>query len=153
MGKRAGATPTRIVVSGLVNVTKPGSRGEAVITDPQQLAPLNGWVYDEENCTEHFDESLANLGLTGGTLALAWDAKASALMLITEYQSPRKLAPEELKRLVRETEGQWSDGIGGHCFDGLEQQFDCSVEYSLKLASAKQLAATSVKKNPCQLSA
>lgn len=31
---------------------------------------------------------------------------------MTEYESPRKLTDEEIRFLVKYTQGQWSDGIG-----------------------------------------
>ncbi|MGO9109976.1 MAG: ankyrin repeat domain-containing protein [Thermoguttaceae bacterium] len=100
----------KIIISRVASAFVPGTREE--ITDARRLQSPDGLDYSKDRCSNYFDQSLEDIGLTGGVIALAFDAKSKGLQVVTEYQSPRRLKPAELKRLVKATVGQWSDGIG-----------------------------------------
>ena len=99
----------RIVVTGPAAVF---DEAEAEITDAEILKKLDGREYTEEPLSKYFDDDLDNIGITGGTLRLNYDPQHDRLMIAAEFAAPRKLKPKELKRLVEEVEGQWSDGEG-----------------------------------------
>lgn len=84
--------------------------------DPALVRELDGTASEEE-CGDHLAADLADLGITGGKVRLAWEAAAGRWRVVTEYRAPKKLRPAQLKRLVEDTVGQWSDGIGEGCFD------------------------------------
>lgn len=69
-------------------------------------------VKSDASCVEFLDEKLADIGLIGGHLEFVYDDESQRLRILTVYHSPRTLKPKELKQLVEETRGQWSDGIG-----------------------------------------
>src|SRR5262249_4920293 len=73
------------------------------------------------------DSDLADLGITGGTVKLTYDPGQGRFRVSSEYTSPVKLKPAQLKRLVRQTVGQWSDGIGEGCFDELAERLRVEI--------------------------
>jgi hypothetical protein len=112
----------RIRITGLAQAFDPVS--EAPIIDIARLQALDGLVYDEDQCSNYFggEVDLTAIGVTGGSLQLAFDAQSGRLLVVSEYTSPRKLKPKELNALVAETSGQWSDGIG----EGIQHQWEKS---------------------------
>ena len=100
----------KIVVSGPAEAFS--SDTEEQVTDPNRLKKLDGLAYSKDRCSNYIDRSLQDIGVTGGVILLAFDAKTKRLRVRTEYHAPRKLTAEELKLLVKKTTGQWSDGIG-----------------------------------------
>ncbi len=81
------------------------------ITDAPTLRTCAG-VKSDDSCVEYLDETLADIGLIGGRLEFVYDEESKRLRILTVYHSPRKLKKAELQKLVEETRGQWSDGIG-----------------------------------------
>ncbi len=86
------------------------------VTDPKRLQQLDGLAYSSGRCSECLDPPLEEIGIRGGVVRLAFDRQQGQLRVVTEYQSPRRLKAGELKQLVAETVGQWSDGIGEEDF-------------------------------------
>src|SRR5438132_1574092 len=100
----------KIIISGRAIAFDNTTKEE--ITQPEELKKLDGVVYTEDSCCEYLSGDLDQIGLTGGLLRLAYMTGKNQLRVITDYQSPRELKPKELKALVKETNAQWSDGIG-----------------------------------------
>lgn len=100
----------KIVISGLASASALDCEEE--ITDPARLRTLDGLDYSTDRCSNYLDRSFEEIGVSGGVVRLAYDAGAEQLRVVTEYQAPRRLKPAELRKLVQETVGQWSDGIG-----------------------------------------
>ncbi len=82
------------------------------VTDPQRLRKLDGLLYSKDLCSRYFDRPLEEIGVQGGAIRLVYDSREQQLRVVTEYHSPRGLKSGELTQLVKETVGQWSDGIG-----------------------------------------
>jgi hypothetical protein len=57
--------------------------------------------------------------MKGGYLRFEYNEREQILYTVTEYETTRKLTPEEEKGVIDYTQGQWSDGIG----EGFEQQY------------------------------
>jgi hypothetical protein len=112
-----------IRITGFAEVTSDDGGG---LPTGAALRALDGAESDDE-CSNYLDDDLADLGITGGKVRLAYDAGAKAFRVVTEYASPLKLGPARLKRLVRATEGQWSDGIGEGCFDELADRLGVTI--------------------------
>lgn len=91
------------------------------------LRKLHGAVSDDV-CSNYLDDELADLDITEGAVRLTYNATAKQLWVVTEYKSPVKLTKSQLKRLVDNTLGQWSDGIGEGCFDKLEDELEVSID-------------------------
>lgn len=124
----------KIIVTGPAEAFS--SETEEEIVDPVLLQELDGLAYSKDRCSKYIDESLQDIGVTGGVIQLAFDAKKKRLRVVTEYQAPRKLTAAELKLLVEETTGQWSDGIGEGDFlhrKKLKMAVDLSPESSEKV--------------------
>ncbi len=103
----------RIIVEGLAAV----SRGNEQITDASALRLLDGLTYDEERFTDYLggsaeEEALASALESSGYLRFGHHGSETLLTVTTEYRSRRPLSESELRLLVADTMGQWSDGIG-----------------------------------------
>lgn len=96
------------------------------ITDEAAIGALDGAESDDV-CSNYFDSEFADLGITGGSVRLAYDADAGEFRVVTEFSSPVELTPEQLGRLARDTEGQWSDGIGEAGFDDLAGRLGVTI--------------------------
>lgn len=76
----------------------------------------------EENFTEYIDANEMPfkdvLGEGYMYFRFAPERRGEKLMVHTEYVISRFLEPEEARKLVKYTQGQWSDGIG----EGFEQK-------------------------------
>jgi hypothetical protein len=101
----------------------------APVTAGAIIRKLDG-AESDDLCSNYLDNDLADLGITGGTVKLAYSSEGHCFQVITEYTAPAKLKPQQLKRLVRETEGQWSDGIGEGCFDSLAERLGVRIDLS-----------------------
>jgi hypothetical protein len=97
------------------------------LSDTELLQQLDGAQADDI-CGNYLDNDLTDLGITGGTVTLRYDASAGQLHVVTEYQSPARLKAADLERLVADTRGQWSDGIGEGCFDELGDRLGVRVD-------------------------
>jgi hypothetical protein len=104
-----------ITVTGPVVVTNDAT--EKPITDAARLATFDGLHSGKETCSRYHSGTLADLEVKGGAVKLVFDAQAKKLRVTSEFISARKLTPGELRELIDDTEGQWSDGIGEGCFD------------------------------------
>lgn len=96
---------------------------EEEITDVSTLKKVAG-VKSDDSCIEYLDETLAEIGLSGGHLEFVYDKESNRLRILTVYRSSRKLKKTELQQLVDETKAQWNDGIGEGDFVG---KFDDSI--------------------------
>jgi hypothetical protein len=90
------------------------------VEDVAVLRSLDGLLYDEEIFSDHIGdgelEAIANIGISGGSLAFVFDAKSKQLLATTQYSLTRPLKPREVELLKSYTVGQWSDGIGSNFF-------------------------------------
>ncbi len=111
----------KIIVSGPAAAYRRGSKEP--ITDPEVLRGLHGLRYQDDLCTNyHHDEALHAVSIVGGAIAIAYDEAQGELRVVSEYWAPRPLDRREIEALVKETTGQWSDGIGEGCFDEWEEE-------------------------------
>lgn len=100
---------------------------ETPVTARSIIKKLDGAESDDV-CSNYLDSELADLGITGGTVKLNYDAGAGRFRVSSEYTSPVKLKPAQLKHLVSDTAGQWSDGIGEGCFDELAERLGVVID-------------------------
>lgn len=110
-------------VTGRAEVTREG--GETVTA--AIIRELDG-AESADACANYLDSDLADLGITRGTIRLAYDSAENQFRVSSEYTTPIKLKPAQLKRLARETVGQWSDGIGEGCFDDLAERLEVEID-------------------------
>jgi hypothetical protein len=102
---------------------------DSPVTSSALVRRLNGATADGV-CSDYLDSDLADLGITGGVVKLVYERQQKHFCVVTEYTAPRKLKAAELKRLTRDTVGQWSDGIGEGGFDELADQLGVSIDLS-----------------------
>ena len=92
------------------------------VTDIKVLQTLDGYDAEpEDELSDDLDPSLCRAGVKGGTLRFAYDPKRRELRAVTEYRCRQRLTDEELAKLVEETVGAWSDGVGEN---GCEVEWD-----------------------------
>ena len=113
-----------IRISGRATVTLDGGKP---LTAVAKIKKLDG-AKSEELCADHLAADLADLGITGGAVALARDSATKEWRVVTDYTAPTKLKPAQLKRLAADTAGQWSDGIGEACFDELAERLKVTID-------------------------
>lgn len=97
------------------------------VTARSLIRQLDGAESDDA-CADYLDSDLADLGVTGGTVKLTYDPGEGQFRVSSEYTAPAKLKPGQLKRLARDTVGQWSDGIGEGCFDALADRLGVVID-------------------------
>ena len=114
-----------IRITGRAEVTLDGG---GPVTARSIIRELDGTESDDA-CANYLDSDLADLGITGGTIKLIYDSDAGGFRVSCAYTAPAKLKPAQLKKLARVTVGQWSDGLGGSCFDALADRH--AVEINL----------------------
>src|SRR5262249_53875194 len=113
----------RIVISGRAAVYPesnylPSDPAAVPVTGPKVLRSLDGYEAEpEDERADDLDPSLRRAGVRGGTLRFAYDRKRKELRAVTEYRCRRRLTDEELAKLVQETVGAWSDGVGENGFE------------------------------------
>jgi hypothetical protein len=104
-----------IVVQGLAAVYRDDER----VTDPQVLASLVPLVFDDDDAvfTDYLggtplQDELRSALERSGVLRFTHAPGADLLTVTVEFRSRRDLSDAELHELVKDTLGQWSDGIG-----------------------------------------
>ena len=117
-----------ITVSGPVVVTDDAT--DEPITDAKRLAKFDGLHSGKETCSKYHHGEVADLGLKGGAVKLVLDAAAKKLRVVSVFTSARKLTAAELRLLVDDTSGQWSDGIGEACFDDVMDKREVFIDLS-----------------------
>ena len=100
----------KIVISAIADAYD--RETEELIVDSQRLSRLDGLRYDDDLYADYLSEALYEIGIVGGQIELSYKTEESKLTVVTSYHAPRKLKKDELRQLVDETAGQWSDGIG-----------------------------------------
>jgi hypothetical protein len=117
-----------VTISGPVVVTDDAT-GEP-ITDPERLATFDGLNSGRETCSKYHHGTVADLGLRGGQVRLVFDAAKKKLLVVSAFDSRRRLTKRELAELIDDTRGQWSDGIGEGCFDAVMDRRKVSIDLS-----------------------
>lgn len=121
----------KIVLRGSTRVVKNHlEEDEEDVTSPdvfRMIASKNSELeslYDEDSAFSQychdgsaFADALLKRIKPGGWVRLIYDDTEKKLFVETEYESMDDLSEEEIKFLVRETLGQWSDGAGGSAMD------------------------------------
>jgi hypothetical protein len=115
-----------ITISGPVVVTDDAT--DRPITEPERLAAFDGLHSGRETCAKYHAGAVADLGLTGGQVRLAFDPAKKKLRVVSAFTGPRKLTKAELAELIDDTRGQWSDGIGEGCFDAVMDRLKVFIE-------------------------
>jgi hypothetical protein len=100
------------------------------ITDAKRLRTFDELHSGKETCSKYHADVLADLELKGGAVKLVFDAKAKKLCVVSEFTSTRKLNAAELRELIEDTSGQWSDGIGEGCFDSVMDKRNVFIDLS-----------------------
>lgn len=111
-------------ITGRAEVTHEGGGS---VTASSVVRELDG-AESEDACANHLDSDLADIGITGGMVKLTYDSGSGLFRVSSEYTVPAKLKPALLKRLARDTVGQWSDGIGEGCFDVLAERLGVDID-------------------------
>src|SRR5215468_2668862 len=111
-------------ITGRAEVTR---GGRSSVTARSLILKLDG-AESDDGCANYLDSDLADLGITGGTVKLTYDAGEGRFLVSSAYAAPARLKPAQLKRLARETVGQWSDGIGEGCFDDLAERLGVVID-------------------------
>ena len=117
-----------ITVSGPVVVTDDAT--EKPVTDAARLAAFDGLHSGKETCSKYHDGALGDLELKGGAVKLVFDATAKKLRVVSAFTGVRKLTAAELRELIDDTQGQWSDGIGEGCFDSVMEKREVFIDLS-----------------------
>ena len=126
-----------IRITGRAEVTLDGG---GPVTARSIIRELDGTESDDA-CANYLDSDLADLGITGGTIKLIYDSDAGGFRVSCAYTAPAKLKPAQLKKLARVTVGQWSDGLGGSCFDALaDRLFLAALSNAINDADAARVA-------------
>lgn len=113
-----------ITVTGPIRVTDDAT-GE-LLTDVKRLARVAKLKYTAEKVSDYFGPEVGALGITGGDIRLA--AGDDGLTVTSVFKAPTPLTSEQLDALVRETTGQWSDGIGEGCFDEAANRLGVGID-------------------------
>jgi hypothetical protein len=100
----------KITFSGRATVWDMNTDPEKLVEEDSVLRLLDGWQYHDQ-CGDHLDSSLGDIGVVGGSIRFACD-KTGRLRVYTDYWSPSPLSSADLASLTKDTQGQWSDGIG-----------------------------------------
>jgi hypothetical protein len=111
-------------ITGRAEITRDDG---GAVTARSIIRQLDG-AESEDACANYLDSDLTDLGLTGGAVKLTYDSGEGQFRVSSEYTAPAKLKPAQLKRLARETVGQWSDGIGEGCFDELAERLGVEID-------------------------
>ena len=101
---------------------------EKPLADPKRLAKVAKLRESDETIAEYFDNDLEELGVTGGDIRLAPDPSGKKILVVSTFKAPRRLTKPELARLVDETVGQWSDGIGENCFGEAAKKYGVTID-------------------------
>lgn len=108
------------------------------VSDPAILKQLDGCKSgrdDDDAFASYIDSrELREIGLRGGYIELQYDTGDRVLRVVTEYESPRPLSDDELRKLVQHTTDQWSDGLG----ESFECEYASNHGYELDLAPMDQ---------------
>jgi hypothetical protein len=115
-----------IIITGPVEVRDEETSQE--ITDPQRLKACDGAQERGVKMANDLDGELAYLGIAGGDLKLRYDEKAGQLLVVSKYQAPEMLSPQQLQTLVEHTRDQWSDGAGEGAFCKLMDKHGISFD-------------------------
>ncbi len=87
------------------------------IEDPELLALLHGWTYNEDSLYYYIDDpELVDLGVVGGVISADWQAGAG-LHVVVDFWAPSKLNGAQCNWLAQFVVGQLEDGIGEGGFD------------------------------------
>ena len=111
-------------ITGRAEVTRDGG---GPVTARSIIHELDGAESDDA-CANYLDSDLADLGITGGRVKLTYDSGEGQFRVSSEYTTPAKLKSAHLRRLARDTVGQWSDGIGEGCFDELAERLGVEID-------------------------
>src|SRR4051812_12884572 len=115
-----------VTITGIATVTDDAT-GKP-LADPKRLAKIAKLRETEETIAEYFDPDLEDLRITGGDLRLVLDPSGSKVLVVSTFQAPRRLTKPQLRRLIEETTGQWSDGIGENCFGEAAKKYRVTID-------------------------
>jgi cell wall assembly regulator SMI1 len=112
----------RVVVRGRTEVTK----GDKVIGSSATLKALSGQIYADESIQDYFgsskhEKSVSKKIVSGGNIELQFDPKLKLLFVVSTFELLSRPTEQELKTLVENTTGQWSDGFGGELSASVEE--------------------------------
>src|SRR5262245_43511460 len=113
-----------ITIAGPVRVTDDATGG--ALSDIRRLSRVSKLKFTGEKVSDYFGAKMATVEVTGGDIRLA--AADGGITVTSTFKAPRPLTPEELAELVKETTGQWSDGIGEGCFDEAAERLGVGID-------------------------
>src|SRR4051794_23833126 len=115
-----------VTITGVATVTDDAT-GKP-LADLKRLAKLAKLRESDETIAESFDHDLEELGITGGDIRLALNPSGKTIRVVSTFKAPRRLTKPELARLIDETIGQWSDGIGENCFGEAAKKYGVTID-------------------------
>src|SRR5688500_15541533 len=98
------------------------------ITDAKRLEVLDGAQEKGAKLANDLEGGLAHLGIARGDLKLRYDAQTGQGQVISTFEAPQRLSPEQLKSLVRFAREQWSDGAGEGAFEKLMEKHRVRID-------------------------
>ncbi len=115
-----------VTITGVARVTDDAT-GKP-LADPKRVAKLARLRSTDDTISEFFDADLEDLGITGGDVRLALDPSGKKFLVVSTFKAPRELTRPEVVRLIDETTGQWSDGVGEGCFDDAARKYRVTID-------------------------
>lgn len=115
-----------ITITGIALVTD-DETGKS-LRDPARLARIAALKETRETISQYFDAETAELGVKGGDIRLTTDSSGKRFYVQSTFKAARPLTKGELALVVEETTGQWSDGIGEHCFDDAATKYKVTID-------------------------
>lgn len=97
---------------------------------PHIIAKFLDEAVSVESCIDYLDASFLKYGLTDGRIRITQGVTESSFDVATEYHSKETLPDSVVAELARATQGQWSDGLGAGCFEGLGDKYDAVIDVS-----------------------
>lgn len=101
-----------------------------LLADPKKVRKVVKLWHKEvgDLMSDYLDIDWEEIGITGGDLRLTLDPSGKTFLVVSTFKAPRKLTKAELARLVEETTGQWSDGLGEGCFDDPADEIGVTID-------------------------
>jgi ankyrin repeat protein len=117
-----------VTITGVAGVTD--DETDEPLADPKKVRKVAKLWHKEAGdlMADYLDADLEEIGITGGDLRLSLDPTGKTFLIVSTFKAPRKLTNKELARLVEETTGQWSDGLGEGCFGDAADELGVTID-------------------------
>lgn len=117
-----------VTITGVAGVTDDAT-GKA-LADPKKVRKVAKLWHKkvDDLMADYLDADLEEIGITGGDLRLTHDPAGKRFHIVSTFKAPRLLTKKELGRLIEETTGQWSDGLGEGCFGDAANRIAVTID-------------------------